>query len=120
MFGKKRPLVFETTMDGDIAIIKIGGRLDSSNIEGCTDKFQEVVDNQSKKVIIDLCDLHYISSIWLSEFMGFSRYVDKHDGSLVIINMDKKIFQIFDVLGFTDNFIIVDDMEKAKLEVAKA
>jgi anti-anti-sigma factor len=114
MFNKKQPLVFDVTTEGNIAIIKIGGRLDSTNVEGVTEKFNSVVDNNSNKVVVDLQELHYISSIWLGEFMTFSRYIDKHSGKLVLINMDKKIKRIFDVLGFSDNIAILNSFEDAK------
>lgn len=114
MFKKNYPLIFETSIDGNIAIIKLGGRLDSTNIEGVTDRFNDVVDNKSNKVIIDLSELHYISSIWLGEFMNFSRYIERNEGKLVLINVDKKVQRIFDVLGFSDNFIIKDSLEDAK------
>ncbi len=120
MFKKKRELIFEAKMEGDIAIIEIGGRLDSSNIIGFNEKFEDIVDNKTRKVIIDLEQLAYVSSVWLGEFMNFAREIDKHNGILILINMDKKIYEIFDVVGFTDNFIILDSLEKAKAKIEES
>ncbi len=114
MFKKQHPLIFEIEMDEDIAVIKLGGRLDATNIEGVTDKFNDVIENKSTKIIIDLSELNYISSIWLGEFMSFTRMVDRHNGKVVLINMDAKILRVFDVLGFTDNFTILDNYDEAK------
>jgi anti-sigma B factor antagonist len=114
MFKKRQPLIFEVKMDDDIAVLKIGGRLDATNIEGVTEKFNDVIENKSTKIIIDLSELNYISSIWLGEFMAFARAVDRHNGRVIIINMDKKIYRVFDVLGFADNFTILESYEEAK------
>jgi stage II sporulation protein AA (anti-sigma F factor antagonist) len=113
MFKKNLPLIFEVSMENDIAIIKLGGRLDSTNVQDVTEKFDSIVDAKSNKVILDLSKLDYISSIWLSEFMNFSRYIASKDGEVILINMDKKIQRVFDVLGFSDNFIILDSEEEA-------
>ncbi len=117
MFKKRHPLIFEVEMDNHIAVIKIGGRLDATNIEGVTEKFNDIIENKSNKIIIDLIELNYISSIWLGEFMSFTRTVDRHNGNVILINMDPKILRVFDVLGFTENFTILDSYEEAKKRI---
>ena len=119
MFKKKYPIIFDVSMDTHIAVMKIGGHLDSTNIEGVTARFNEVVDTKSHKIIIDLSELHYISSIWLGEFMNFSRYIASKDGEVILIKMDKKIHRVFDVLGFSDNFVIMETYEEAKEALLK-
>lgn len=97
----------------DIVKIKIDGFLDAHTASAFEDLLKELIDDNIIKMVVDLEELDYISSTGLGVFMGYIETIREKDGDIKFINVPKKIYKIFSVLGFSTIYEIYDNVDKA-------
>lgn len=93
-------------------IVKVSGRMNSSNASEFEQKFSDLVNNEDTFVIIDLADLEYISSAGLRVILSAYKKIKGLDGRLVLCNLQEIVQQVFDLAGFSTIFEIAPDIDK--------
>ena len=93
--------------EGDKTVIKTGQKMDTLNSTEFEDAIQPLFKEPNPDYIIDYKKLEYISSSGLRLFMSILKYTQSKDGKLILINMQPKVKDIFDMIGFTALFKIV-------------
>lgn len=93
---------FNTTLkeQGDVSIIKLKGYLDAHTAPALESKFNELINNNKYKIVVDFQDLAYISSAGLGVFMAYIEKVRENQGDIKLSSMTDKVYNIFDLLGF--------------------
>ena len=81
-------------------IIEVEGRLDTTTAPNLDQAINEVVNN-TKKLVLDIKALEYISSAGLRVLLSAQKKMQK-TGSMIVKNVCEEIMEIFDMTGFTD------------------
>lgn len=97
----------------DITKVTVQGFLDAHTVPEMEKVIQDLIHDGKYKIIVDFKELSYISSAGLGVFMSVIGDVKSNDGDIVLMEMPPKIYKVFDLLGFTEIFTIVENEEKA-------
>ena len=81
-------------------IIEIAGRLDTTTAPSLDKTINEVI-NESKRLILDIKSLEYISSAGLRVLLSAQKKIGK-SGSMIVKNVCVEIMEIFEMTGFAD------------------
>ena len=93
-------------------IIKLSGRIDSSNAAECEKNINTQIENEGGEVVFDASELEYISSAGLRVIL---RVKKAHDETQ-IINCNPEVYEIFDMTGFTETMDISKAYRKLSVE----
>lgn len=93
-------------------MIKLNKRIDSNNAAEFEKEVTEAVAKLSgAEIVLDACDLEYISSAGLRVLMKLRKQEKK---PVQVVNVSSEVYDIFEVTGFTDLL----DVKKALREVS--
>lgn len=96
-----------------IKIFRLKGWLDSNTAQGLEDELFRAISDGSKKIIVDLENIDYISSAGLRIVIKANRALLREDGRVILCSMQSYIREIFKTTGI-DNFVpILDTMGQA-------
>ena len=88
----------DTGTENECYLISVKGEVDaSSSIE--LDNALEKALNESKKILIDLSQLEYISSAGLGVFISYLEELKGKKISLVLFGLKPKVREVFNILG---------------------
>ncbi len=94
-------------------IISMEGVLSHTNTAEFTDCiigfFQ--TDWKGAVIVLELSGLQYISSSGIGAFTTIRMQADLKDSDLYLLNMNAKVRKVFDQLGFTAFFKLIDSFE---------
>lgn len=93
-------------------LLKVGGEVDASSSIHLETALQEAM-RDSKKILVDLSDLDYISSAGLGVFMSILQDLENEQIALVIFGMKEKVAEVFDILGLNQLINIQNSKEEA-------
>lgn len=97
----------------DFSVLKIDGRIDSSNFSEFEDKVNQLLNNGVKNIIFNCSGLNYISSSGLRVFLVAQKKTILLQGRLHLCNMQPPIKEIFAISGFSTIFSIFDTLGEA-------
>jgi anti-anti-sigma factor len=110
--------------NGDSLIFELRGYIDAHTVLEFERAIQTFIDNGTRKIVLDIGGLSYISSAGIGAMMGMARKLTQTKGDMVLLNPTHKVFAILDGLGFTRIFKISDNLpdalEKVGLEPNQA
>ena len=98
---------------GNISVIKISGYLDAHTAPILESNFTELIDSSKFKIIVNFKDLAYISSAGLGVFMAYIEKIRNNSGDIKLTNMNDKVYNIFDLLGFPLLYEIFEKEDEA-------
>ena len=99
---------------GDVALISVTGFLDAHTFEELEEAITEMFSVGRYRIIVDLSGVDYISSAGAGVFIGALSESQENGGNIVLMNPTPNVREVFDLLGLSQIFNIVDDLEKAK------
>ena len=86
--------------DGNKLTVALEGRLDTTTAPELESALKEALDGVTE-LELDLKELAYISSAGLRVLLSAQKVMNKQ-GSMVILNANSDLMEIFEVTGFTD------------------
>jgi len=98
---------------GDAMVVVFTGRLDAATSPDAEERLSALIDAGHRHLIIDLCDLEYISSSGLRVMLAALKRLKQEDGALSIAGISPGVRQVFVMAGFDRIFEIYDDEEAA-------
>ncbi len=101
-------------LDDGITQVSLSGFLDAHTFEQLDESIGDLFNEGKFKLIIDLAGLEYISSAGAGVFIGSLAEAQENGGNIVITSTTPNVFEVFDLLGLTQIFSMVDDVESAK------
>ena len=104
---------FTQVQAGDIAIVKLAGRLDSSAAQPTEENFGRVLGSGAPRLAIDMSGLEYISSAGLRVLLVIARKVQQAEGKVVLFGLVPNVREVFSVSGFDKIFAIQPDAAAA-------
>lgn len=100
--------------EGESAIIKLNGALDSNSVEAFENYINTLIDNHRRYFLIDAAKLEYISSIGIGALLYMQKKVNTYSGFMVFSELNREITALFNFLGFDKNLIVTDSYNEAR------
>ena len=94
---------------GAVDIIAVKGRLDAGSSEKAEERINRVLDAGGRYLLINLCDLDYISSSGLRVLLAALKRLKKDGGALRIACAQPQILEVFTMAGFLRIFSLSPD-----------
>jgi anti-sigma B factor antagonist len=106
---------FNTTIiaKGDVSVINLKGYLDAHTAPVLENNFTQLIDSNRFKIVVNFENLAYISSAGLGVFMAYIEKIRDNSGDIKLSNMNDKVYNIFDLLGFPLLYEIFKSEEEA-------
>ncbi len=102
-----------TKQHDSVTLLYLNGFLDahtSVELEKC---FENMIEENKHKIVVNFEKLSYISSAGLGVFMAFIETARNNSGDIKLCSMSDKIYNIFDMLGFPILFEIYKEEKSA-------
>jgi len=89
--------------------------LEEKDIQALQESIMSVVESAGGRInlILDFCNVRFLSSAVLGLLIRISKRVYQHDGQLRLCNINPKIYEIFKITRLTKIFDIYKDLESA-------
>jgi len=100
--------------EGDVWVVTARGRLDQSLNPELERLLSELLDNGHHRFILDLSEATYINSGGLRCLVTGWRRAQEQDGDLVLYGLNKRLEEIFSLVGFDRVFQIYPSYEDAQ------
>jgi anti-anti-sigma factor len=97
----------------DFCVIRIEGRIDTTNFNGFETEINLLFTSGEKNIIFNCSGLNYISSSGLRVFLITQKKSISLNGKLNLCCLQPAIKEIFDISGFSTIFKIFDSEEEA-------
>jgi anti-anti-sigma factor len=104
---------FAHEKQGDVVIVKLAGRLDSSAVQAAEDGFAAVLGDADPHLAIDMTGLEYISSAGLRVLLVLAKKVQQAKGKVALFGLAANVREVFSVSGFDTIFSIQSDPASA-------
>jgi anti-sigma B factor antagonist len=98
---------------GDLCLISLEGRLDNESTQNFQETVSKRIDTGSSKLVMDMRQLDYISSVGLRGLLIVSKKLKPLGGKLVMFGLQAHIKDVFDIAGFSSLFPAYPDQEEA-------
>ncbi len=99
--------------DFEITVLHLEGGIDAYNSELLSSKLLELIEQGSKKIIIDCTNLNFISSSGMGVFLAVEDDINSGEGGLKFASLSETILGVFNRVGLTDLFKIYPDVKMA-------
>lgn len=84
--------------ENDYQLIEVSGEIDASSSIELDNALKNAAEKHSK-LLVDLCQLEYISSAGLGVFISYLEDLKKENIRLVIFGLQENVKEVFDILG---------------------
>lgn len=104
---------FTQEQSGDVVIVSLSGRLDSSTAQSAEESFTRVLTGGPLRLAIDLSQLEYISSAGLRVLLVVAKKVQQGQGKVVLFGLVANVREVFSISGFDRIFAIEPEQAAA-------
>ena len=104
---------FTQEQTGDILIVKLAGRLDSSTAQPAEESFTRLLATGVPHLAVDMSELGYISSAGLRVLLVIGKKVQQANGKIVLFGLVANVREVFSISGFDKIFAIQPDRAAA-------
>lgn len=94
--------------NGEIMIIDLSGHVDQSNSIQLQKTFDDIIDSNVFKIVVNFNDLHYMSSAGWGIFVGEVKRFRENGGDIKLAAMNPEINDVYQMLEF---YHILDDYQ---------
>ncbi|VDA99660.1 anti-anti-sigma factor [Olavius algarvensis spirochete endosymbiont] len=94
-------------------VLYMAGYIDTYNSNLFQKRVMKAIDSGYKKLIFHCGNLTYVSSTGIGSFTHFLKTVKPRDGELVLLEIQPKVYEVFQLLGFSQFFNIKDNLDDA-------
>lgn len=102
-----------TRDSGNAVVMELHGFLDAHTAPELEKTFTELIGKGKYNIVVNFNELSYISSAGLGVFMAYIDEVRNNHGDIKLTNMQQKVFNVFDLLGFPFLYEIYRDQTEA-------
>ena len=102
------------SLEPDIALVQLNGRLDAQTSPEAKTTLQELVDGGQRKIIIDLEQVLFIDSSGLVALVSGLRLARKENGSIVLSGVQPQAQVVFQLTMLDRIFTIQPTVEAAR------
>lgn len=100
-------------VDDKTMTVYIAGYIDTYNSNFFTQQMSKVIGHGYCNLIMNCSGLNYMSSTGVGSFTALLKEVKIYNGSIIIAALQPKVFEVFQLLGFSNFFTIAADQKQA-------
>lgn len=89
-----------STMDGDVAVLSIAGRIDFATSENVEHAVTTAIANGGRRVIFDLRAVDYVSSAGLRAILVAAKQAKSAGGGVAVYGLQAGVDEVFRMSGF--------------------
>jgi anti-anti-sigma factor len=97
----------------DCLVLILNGYIDTYNSNYFQKRIQKAIDAGFFRLIFNCNGLNYVSSTGIGSFTSFLKAVKPQGGDLILLEVQPKVYEVFQLLGFSQFFNIYDSLEEA-------
>ncbi len=94
-------------------VVFLNGYIDTYNSAFFQKKIAKLIDGGYVQIIFNCAALNYVSSTGIGSFTAFLKTVKPKGGDVVLLEIQPKVYEIFQLLGFSQFFNIKDSLSEA-------
>jgi anti-anti-sigma factor len=94
-------------------VLYLTGYIDTYNSNYFQKRISRAVDFGFIRLIFQCSALNYVSSTGIGSFTAFLKMVKPRGGDLVLLEIQPKVYEVFQLLGFSQFFNIKDTLNEA-------
>jgi anti-sigma B factor antagonist len=99
--------------DGETVQLILNGYLDTYNSPEFQSHVNGLINSGVKYILFNLSGLNYISSTGIGAFTSFMKILKQKKGNMVLLGIQEKVMEVFQLLGFTKFFKIATTLDEA-------
>ncbi|MFZ0709316.1 MAG: STAS domain-containing protein [Terrimicrobiaceae bacterium] len=105
---------FQTSIDGDVKILAISGRLDPQSGRDLRDTIQSLAEGENScDLLVDLEDLDYMASAGFRELFLAGRQISRQGGRLAVCSLRGEVRRVFELACFDTAYPIFETRHAA-------
>ncbi len=97
---------------GRVPVLTLQGRLDSRGA-ALLEKASEDLDGEGVRVVVDLSDVDYLSSLGIRALMALEKRLKSRSGGLVLTGLNPFVTQVLSLSGLLTQFLCAESPEQA-------
>jgi len=90
----------ETRKAGDVVVVEMSGRLDSRSSGEAGDRIVHIVQGEDRQILLNLQNVHYVSSAGLRIILLGSKLLQGNNGELKICCVEEAVKRVLETSGF--------------------
>lgn len=94
--------------------VHLKGRMDSMTSPEVQQQLDELIQQGERKIVIDMGEIFYLSSVGLRVFINAQKQLEKVNGELIFYQLGGNIMEIFSLSGLDNYFTIISTEEEFK------
>jgi anti-sigma B factor antagonist len=94
-------------------IVSMKGYIDTYNAPQFQRRVENAINAGYNRLIFDFSGITYISSTGIGAFTYFLKEVKPRGGDMVFVGLIRKVLEVFELLGFSHFFHIVETLDEA-------
>ncbi len=94
-------------------MVILNGYIDTYNSVFFQKQVNKIVNTGYVNLIFSCANLNYVSSTGIGSFTAFLKLVKPKQGDIVLLNIQPKVYEVFQLLGFSQFFNIKDNLNEA-------
>lgn len=94
-------------------VLELSGELDAHTASQLENSLKDLIDREKHRIIVNCRNLDYIASAGLGVFMAYIEDIRSLGGDIKLTNMNAKVYNVFDLLGFPTLYDILEDEKDA-------
>lgn len=100
-------------MEGGV-VFHLKGYIDTYNSNAFQRRISKVVDSGYRHLVFHCGGLGYISSTGIGAFVALLKQLEAAQGDVALVQVQPKVYEVFQILGFSEFFAFADDVEHAR------
>ena len=92
-------------------ILELNGYIDTYNSNYFQKRVQKAIEGGFIRLVFQCGGLNYVSSTGIGSFTAFLKAVKPRGGDLVLLDIQPKVYEVFQLLGFSQFFNIKDNLD---------
>jgi anti-anti-sigma factor len=94
-------------------VLVLNGYIDTYNSTRFQNRVQRAIDEGFNRLIFNCTDLQHISSTGIGSFTVFVKAVKSQGGDIILLNIQPKVYEVLQLLGFSQFFNIQADLNES-------
>jgi len=94
-------------------LIYLSGYIDTYNSLFFQKRIAKIIDSGYINIIFNCASLNYVSSTGIGSFTAFLKMLKPKGGDIVLLEIQPKVYEVFQLLGFSQFFNIKDSIDDA-------
>ncbi|MFP3959941.1 MAG: STAS domain-containing protein [Spirochaetaceae bacterium] len=94
-------------------VFYLKGYVDTYNSHSFQRRISKAIESGYDRLVFHCAGLAYISSTGIGALVAFLKQLEPQDGDIALVQVQPKVYEVFQILGFSDFFAFADSIEEA-------